>query len=536
MVLDFKDDQLCDHLNHVLSGLLPHSLYRSSTFSLLYPALTLILPIEETRGVYFAMYYIFEKFYKLQSMMPEGSYEVSISRDRFSSALSNNVPDLILEPNMDVSEIMSQEGKSGDITIPTVQTDAMSVVFEKTMNLFDVCFELEQSYDDAMAYIINLRDSMKANIIDTGIKMQRAIISTGFTYGRRTYRGVSGWLNFSQQLIREVADLDAASSDDLVCNNLELLSGVEAQNIAMAEGIAEYGIPQLDDRTPLLHHRFVVLVARENVGKTQVVTHLIASVIKAGGKPYFACGESQPNAMFLRIVSSYIYQEYGYYISEVDLIGEGFQALPKEEQQIVQTAKARCASSGMVISHTLEYDNVTAAFTKAFRDGCNAFFIDHSQSLRGRKGRKIGDLVTNLALDCREFKNNFPVYVMLTSQPSTNLKDILQKGIDKEFQQSPTAQSSAPAQEADELFILNDTDYFRKQNILQWIVYKRRGAPKPQPFFIKKLFHVASYQYDPNVQGGDSIDVSELEQSLASGDADLGDYNDVGSIDIDFDD
>lgn len=515
MVLDFKDEQLCDHLNHVLSGLLPHDHYQPETFGLLYPAVSLVLPLKETRGLYFAMYTVFEKFFKLQSAMEEGTYQVNIARDRFIAALSNNLPDLILEPQMEVAEIMSEEGKPSDITIPTVQTDAMQVIFEKTMNLYDTCFDLEQSYEDSMAYIINLRDSMKANIIDTGIKMQRAIIATGYKYGGHTYRGTSGWIAFSQQLVREVSEVDAAMSDDLKCDNLEMLVDIERRNIAMAEGIAEYGIPQLDDRTPLLLHRFVVLVARENVGKTQVVTHLIASVIRAGGKPYFACGESQPNAMFLRVVSSYIYQEYGMYFNEVDLIGEGLESLDPEDRQIVQTAKARCASSGMIISNSLEYDNVTATFTRAHRDGCNAFFIDHSQSLRGRKGRKIGDLVTNLALDCREFKNNFPVYIMLTSHPSTNLKDILQKGSDKDFQQSPTAQSSAPSQEADELFILNDTDYYRKQNILQWIVNKRRGAPKPQPFFIKKLFHVAAYQYDPNIQGGDTMESSELDDTLS---------------------
>lgn len=514
MVLDFKDEQLCDHLNHVLSGLLPHENYQPTTFSVLYPTLSTILPFSETRGLYFAFYTVLEKFFKLQSSVNSENYQVNIARDRFAGALTNNLPDLILEPHMLVSDIMSEEGKSGDISIPTIQNEAMGVVYEKTMALYDTCFDLAQSYEDSMAYIINLTDSMKANIIDTGIQMQRAIISTGYKYGRKTYRGTSGWIEFSQQLVREVSELDAATNDDLVCDNLEMLSGVEQQTIVMSEGIAEYGIPQLDDRTPILHHRFVVLVARENVGKTQVVTHLIASVIRSGGKPFFACGESQPNAMFLRVVSSYIYQEYGMYFTEVDLVGEGLEALSEEDRQIVQTAKARCASSGMVISNSLEYDNVTATFTRAFHNGCNAFFIDHSQSLRGRKGRKIGDLVTNLALDCREFKNNNPVYVCLTSQPSTNLKDILQKGADKDIQQSPTAQSSAPAQEADELFILTDNDYFRKQNILQWIVYKRRGAPKPAPFYVKKLFHVAAYQYDPNLQGADTISVGELDGIL----------------------
>lgn len=113
MVLDFKDEQLCDHLNHVLSGLLPHESYQPSTFSLLYPALSTILPSTEARGLYFAFYTVLEKFFKLQSSMEAGAYQVNIARDRFATALTNNLPDLILEPHMQVSEIMSDVSKSG---------------------------------------------------------------------------------------------------------------------------------------------------------------------------------------------------------------------------------------------------------------------------------------------------------------------------------------------------------------------------------------------------------------------------------------
>lgn len=535
MVLDFKDEQLCDHLNHVLSGLLPHESYQPSTFSLLYPTLTQILPLSEVRGLYFAFYTVLEKFFKLQSAVSTENYQVNINRDRFAYALSNALPDLILEPSMLLAELMSEEGKSADITIPTINEEAMGVVYEKTLALYDTCYDFAQSYEDAMAYIINLKDSMKANIIYTGIQMQRAIISTGYKYGRKNYRGTSGWIEFSQQLVREVSELDAISSDDLICNNLEMLTGIESQNVAMAEGIAEYGIPQLDDRTPMLHHRYVVLVARENVGKTQCVMHMIASVIRAGGKPFFACGESQPNVMFMRIVSSYIYQEYGMYFTDADLVGEGLEALSPEDFQVVQTAKARCASCGMIISNALEYDNVMSTFVRAYHNGCDAFFIDHSQSLRGRKGREISTLVTNLALDCREFKNNYPVYVCMTSQPSSNLKEFLQKDASKDLQQSPTAQSSTPAQEADELFILHDNDYLRKQNLLMWMVYKRRGAPKPAPFYIKKLFNVASYEYDPNLQGVDSVGTEEMENLVRSIGTTAADLDpDAGALDVDW--
>lgn len=392
----------------------------------------------------------------------------------------------------------------------------MNVIYEKAMALYETCFALEQGYDDALAYIIDLQDSIRANVIETGMQMQRAIMSTGLRYGKKLYRGTSGWTEFTQQLVREVDDLDSNTKDDLQCVSLDILPEIEGQTVQMSEGLANYGIPLLDDYTPMLRNRFVVLVARENTGKTKVVTHLIATLIRANRKVYFACGEAQPSAMFLRIVSSYLFQEYGLYFETSDLIGEGFQALSPEDKQAVHSAKARVSTSGIIISNSLTYDNVTATFTEAYQKGCEAFFIDHSLSLRGRKGRTLNEVVTNLALDCREFKSNNPVYICVTSQPSTDLKDILQKEQTKDIQKSPTAHSSAPSQEADELFILNDTEYFSKQNILQWIVFKRRDAVRPPAFFIRKLFHVSAFQYDPNVQSGDTLDAIELNNLISS--------------------
>lgn len=534
MVLDFKDEVLCDTLNHVISGLLPHEKYDPQTFGLLYPTLITTLAMENVSGLHYVFYAIFDKYFSLQTASNAENFCVRITRDRFEKALANNLPDFILEPQLGVEALMNEEGKSGDISIPTIQNEAMGVVFTKAMFLYDTCFEMAQTYEDSMAYIIDLKDAIKANVIELGLQMQRAIMSTGIRVGRHFYRGTSGWMDYSQQLVRQVSELDTVADSSLVCDSVNVLSKVEAQAEEMSEGLAGYGIPQLDDRTPMLKHRLVVLVAKENTGKTKVITHLIATLIRANKKVYFACGESDPDSIFMRIVSSYIFQEYGLYFEEEEMRGEGLAALNEEDRQVVQTAKSRVAVSGVVINNSLEYDNVLPTFIRYQRKGYEAFFIDHTQSLKGRKSRKIGELVTSLALDCREFKVNFPVYVCLTSQPSTNLKDILQKDQTKDIHQSPTAQSSTPSQEADELFILTENDYLGKQNLLQWIVFKRRDAPKPAPFYIRKLFHVSSYQYDPNVQGGETMDAQELEGLIKhTGDADEED-EDASDMQVDW--
>lgn len=534
MEIDFKDEALTDCLNGIISGLLPHENYDPSSFSLLYPTLKTVLNTPDTRGLYYAIYLIFDKYTSLATSLPRGAFEIRITRERFQNAVENNLPDLILEPRMDVPSLMAEEGKSSDLNIPTVQQEVMGVLYEKLMALYDDCFNLKQSYDDAMSRVIDLKDILKANIIETGMGLQRAIMSVGQRVGRKFYRGPQGWLEFVQNLSRTVSEMERSDDGDLECNGIEYVNVLDQSTQELYEPLANYGIPQLDDFTPMLKHRLVVMVARENTGKTQVVIHLIASLIRAGVKPFFACGEAPQELMFSCIVSSYIYQEYGMFFETQYLSGEGYDQLTPEDKQVVNTAKARVASSGLVISNNLEYDNVVPKVTHYYNKGCEAFFFDHTQSLRGRRGRKIGDLVTGLALDCRELKNELPIYICLTSQPSTGLKDLLQKDQLTDMQLSPTAQSATPSQEADELFILSENEYLKTQGLLSWITYKRRGARRPKTLYILKHFNVSAFEYDPKYQGVEAVSEGTLDGLVASIATDSDDIDVDGEMDIEF--
>ena len=535
MNLDFKDEALTGCLNTIISGLLPHENYEPSTFGLLYPTLKTVLDTKDSRGMYFVFYTVFDKYASLEAALPRGKFQIKITRERFSNALENNLPDLILEPKMDVPTLMAEEGKSADINIPTVQQEIMGTLYEKIMALYDECYDMAKTYDDAMSCVVDLKDVIKANLIETGMGLQRVIMSTGLKKGRYNYRGPEGWLSYVQNLAREISELEKAEEGDLECNGIESIPDLDRGSIEMTTPLCGYGIPQLDDLTPMLKHRLAVMVAKENTGKTQVCIHLIASLIRAGVKPFFACGESPKEVMYNCIVASYIYQEYGMFFETQYLTGEGYDQLSPEDKQVVNTAKARVSSSGLVISNNLTYDNVVSKITHYYNRGCEAFFIDHTQSLRGRNGRKIGELVTGLALDCRQLKNDYPIYICLTSQPSTSLKDLMQKDQTKDMQISPTAQSASVSQEADELFILYETEFLKTQGLLGWITNKRRGAAKPKTFYILKHFNVSAFEYDAKFQGVEAVDENTLDglvNSLAA--AENINIDDDDSMEIDF--
>lgn len=538
MNLDFRDEGLTSVLNKVVSGLLPHDDYDADNFNTLYFALKSVLPIESVRGLHYAIYFVFEKYAALCSVVGANNFKIKLTRERFDSAMANNLPDMILQPQLEIDRLMEEEGKSSDLQIPAVQQEIMASIYERVMELYDECFDMEQSFDDAMSALVDLKVAVQSNMIETSMGMQRTILSTGMRYGRKFYQGTLGWLEFTQLIARELSEMQHIGDEDLVCDNISVLSKIDKAVEEVHEPLGEYGIPVIDDFTPILKHRFAVLVAKENTGKTKVVSRIIASLLRNGVKCFFACGESSKEVVEMQIVSSYIRQEYGMYFPVPCLNGKGFEQLSDEDKQLVSAAKARVATSGLSISTDTEYDSVTSKFTHYYSMGYEAFFIDHSQSLRGRKGRKIGDLVTSLALDCRDFKRDYPVYVMLTSQPSSNLKDLLQKDQTKDLQMSPTAQSAAPSQEADELFILNDTEYLKRQGLLQWITYKRRDAAKPDSVYIKKEFNVSNYVYDQKYQSADEITADEMQGIVSQlGDGAIFDdpYDDMDSgFDIDY--
>lgn len=537
MLLDFKDEALTDCLSGIVSALLPHDNYRPDTFGVLYPLIKSILDTKDTRGLFYIMYNVFDRYAALEAQMPKGKFEVRITKERFASALENNLPDFILESKTNVTEIMASEGKSADMTIPTNQQEAMGILYEKSLALYDLCFEKAIAYEDAVAMTVDLRDIIKANLIETGLSIQRAILSTGFKVGRHYYSGPSGWLSYSQHLCREISELEQMSQSDFVANGVEAVTKLESAALESIEPLGEYGIPQLDEGVPMLcKHRLAVFVARENVGKTRIMVCLTASLIRKGVKVFYACGEATHDKIFNSVLSSYIYQEYGLYMGVSDFAGAGYEALSSEDKQIVNSAKARVSTSYLALCTDLEYDNVTSKITYYANQGYEAFFIDHSQSLRGRKGRKIPELVTGLALDCRDLKNQLPIYICVASHPSADTKDLLQKEKLSGTQKSPTAQSQTLSTEADEVFIISDSEYLKTRGLLQWYTYKRRDGDPIEPFYILKKFNVSSYEYDPKYQGTSNIDSGALNGIISQvvADDDEFDEGDEDEMEIDW--
>lgn len=526
LILNFRDEALTNTLNKVISGFLPHENFESKKFSMFYSRFQKILSKEDSRGVYYIFQTILEKYNTLSVI---DDYTVEITEKKFSDSLENNIFDYIKDPASNIKEIMAEEGQSADITNPLEQQKIANIFYSKCMALYQACFEMKVSTDDAISALLELDDVIQKNIIETCTNLQRTIINTGITLKGRNYIGIEGWTEITGQTIREITNIRNRKDTAVVCDDYSKLKEVEQEATQAFEPLCNYGLPTLDDYTPMLKHRLAVIVGRENVGKTKVMTDLIVKVILEGKKPYVAIGETSRSNFISQVISTYIFKKYELNIEPTMLYGENLKAFEKEEQQIIETAKAEVMTSGMVVDEGLTYDTVFSTFVQRFKEGCEAFFIDHTQSLNGRNNRPMLDLVTNLALDCREFKNMFPAFICILSHPSSDVKDILQTDPEKikNLQLSPTARSATLSQEADEIFIIYSTEALSKQGLLGWITYKRRG-PQIPTIYIRKHFHVSAFSYDEQDQAGSNdVEEEEFESLLSAYSSDDSDGLDV---------
>lgn len=507
MTLNFYDeDFLLPSLNKVFSGFLPHAQYEKDKFISLYSGLISILNIEDTSGPHFILYNVLSKFYALHCMM---QVVEPLTKERFLSTLENNMNDLVLDPRSDINNILKHEGiVHSDLRIPTEKENAMQLLYSKCVELYDTCYDMQISTEDAIAELINLRDAISHNLIELSIEQQKIILYEGLKTGHRHYAGSEGWISFASGTIRHLQDLQSNSADILECDSLDKLALIDKAAKESIEPLGVYNLPVLDDITPILKHRFTVLVAKENTGKTKVATCLAASLLVQGKKVYFACGETASHILFYDLLSAFLHLKYGLFCERHTLISEDYSDIPPEYIQTINLAKAELATSGLVIDDKLTYDGVDSTIRSYYNKGVEAFFIDHSQSLRGRNNRELGELVSQLAIDCRDLKRDLPIYIMLLSHPSSEVKTLMQNDPSKlrDSQLSVTARSSIPSQEADELFILYETESLHEQGLLGWVTNKRRGAPKPKTFYIRTAFAVSCFHYEEKDQTGVNSD------------------------------
>lgn len=533
LTIDIQSDELLqENLNKLISGMLPHENMEDALFGDVLASIVEVIKVDEFYGEYFVLINTFEKLREIKHTIT--SYKPRLTLGVLKSVLEANVADLVRNPKVKMSKLLEEEGLEINIEIESAFNNACALLYARVEELYTTCWELKMTTSEAISFIPAYRSSFVTHVAEQSLRTQVQILNSSIKVGRDMLTGSNDWLNYISKVYNEINErvreenekvfhLDSTEKSDI------LMSRLAASN----QSLANYDLPPMDDLTPMVRHKFSIICANENTGKTQLATNWISNLLIAGRRVVFMTGETSYDKSYSLLLSNYIYKKYNMHVNSRDL--DDVEQLPPDIQRLVNIAGAELSGSKLLtMVKYFDYNTVYNELSDMYENSpFDAVVIDHTYALRGSgtEYEKLG----NLSRGLRDFKNDYPVYILALSHLSTDAKDQVKRG---DFVTvSPTKGSSSLSAEADEILILTDTELLRKQNLLRIQNYKRRGAARVQEYMIiMKKFDVASFFYDDKLQNSGSVEEQQLENLEEIYNSDEAYEENEDYIDLDDDD
>lgn len=491
------DEELQNTINKLISGMLPHEEFKPSLFNEILGSIFKLIKLEEFSGEYYILLDVLQKFANIGSSHP--TFGLRLTKDTLEEILQANIQDLVTNESVRTTSLLLEEGRDANLALENTFTDACQMLYSRTLDLYEKCLELKIPSEEALGYKPAYKTSFLRHTGEQSLRAQTTILSDVLKLGKVEYRGASGWLDFSVRTLAEITDRVKAEDDSfMVVKSSADSDSLLDSNANQFTKLADYGIPPIDDYTPMLTHRLIVVCANENVGKTASAVNMAGGLLVAGKRVLWMCGENTRGNVYAKILSNYIYRTRGVYITTVQL-AKRKTMLPQDKQQLVALAKTELDSKGLLgFKDSFTYENTEEELTAIYKDfPFDAVFIDHTGALKG--GPHMEENVSRLAVNLREFKKKFPVCIITLSHLSVIAKELLAK--DKQVVSSPTAFSSTLSKEADEIFILHRNQELDKRGLLAFYNYKRRDAEVVvDEIILRKKFNVSAYEYDETIQ------------------------------------
>ncbi|GAA0101713.1 hypothetical protein UT300012_24280 [Paraclostridium bifermentans] len=506
-----SDDLLQENLNKVISGLLPHDKYEPKLFTDLLTSIFKLINLEEFHGEYYVLMDSLKVLTELK--LASKHYTPRLTREFLESNLQSNISMLVRNPLVRVGEMLALEGHDTNLELQETFSTAASLLYNKTLELYDDCFELEKDSNDAYTFIPALKSSFVMHTAEMSLRTQAMILNGSVRMGRQVYSGPADWMTYMEDMNLEVKRRISDEGEGyMIVDSMEksnkLMEDVKASSIPLGN----YGFPPIDSSTPMLRHRLVIVSAKENTGKTKFLVNCSNTLMRNGHTVAIMSGETTFGKMHAQLISNYMYQEFGIRvtpeeIAKIDEIDD--DGLRRQ----INIARAKIVESkNLILLESLKYKDLYTQLVNMYeRNPFDALFIDHSYALKGN-----GPAYDNqgmLALAVREFKNRYPVMIMVLTHLSSDAKDQLLRG--KQVESSPTKGSAALSTEADEIFILFDNENLRKQGLLGIQNYKRRDAELlVTPMVVRKQFDVSAFVWDEKLQNTLNPQVQQLDKIL----------------------
>lgn len=499
-----NDDNLQEAVNPFISSLLPHENYDATYFTQNLTILFRYIHLEEFKLEYRLLLKALLSLNRLKLSLD--SFTPMLTQEAFENILSTSIYDAISDETLGVKEWLQYEGNNTNLSIDTVREEAQQKLCMRAIDLYSTCFDLAQSSSD----VINKEPALQAAFVEHvslhSINVQHAIVRNSIRIGRKQYHGYQDWLKYTSTVTSEVrtriseADEASAVAIDSMEGSLALLQDLKKTFMP----IANWDIPTLDNYTPILKHRLVVVVGNENIGKTKFAIDKAVNVIKAGGRVLYMCGESRKSKIYADIIVNYVFKTFEH--------SAGYPMIIRPEHIISEDCDPNVSKAIRMSIDYISHNNLLAlhdAFNYSTcydelvseyeKEAFDMVVIDHSCALLGSVGDgSVKSNVDKLASDAKLFRKNYPVCVLVTSHPSTYAKEDLIR--DRAITSSPTKGSQNLSTDADEVFVLRDNETLKKQGLLKLENTKRRDAGCADDVILRKMYHVNAVVFDPALQ------------------------------------
>lgn len=514
-----NDDNLQEAVNPFISSLLPHERYDPVYFTQNLTIIFRYIHLDEFKLEYRLL---LKALYSLNRLkMSLGSFTPSLTMEAFENILSTSIYDAIMDETLGVRDWLQYEGNNTNLNIDSVREEAQQKLCGRAIDLYTVCFEMEQDSTE----VINKEPALQAAFVEHvsvhSINVQYAIVRNSIRIGRKQYHGYKDWLQYVSNIsaeIRNRVDNDN-EAESLAIDSMEVSLSLLDDLKKTFEPIAEWGIPPLDNYTPILKHRMVVVVGYENIGKTKFAIDKSVNVMKAGGRVLYMCGESRKASIFADMIINYVYKTYeiapGYPLMTRPEHINGTVDCDEDVTKTIRMAIDTISHNNLLalrdeFSYDTCYDELVSEYEK---EPFDMVVIDHSCSLLGSVGDgSVKSNVDKLANDCKRFRKNYPVCVLITSHPSTTAKEDLIR--DRPSTGSPTKGSQNLSTDADEVFFLRDNETLKKQGLIKLENTKRRNAGTAGSIILKKMYQVNAVVYTPELQTDAAKESLEQQEAL----------------------
>lgn len=513
-----RDDALQSVVNVFISGMLPHKDYDAEYFSEIKSVLFNYIKLEEFSLAHYVLLKMLDDINKIKII--NINFEPRLTLDILKTQLEVSVEDLISVPEVKMVSHLRRNNIPSDFSIETNRVKAMQVLYSMTLELYEKCMNLEMKSSSVLNYTTELEEALIFHVSQYSIEIQNKILIDSFKIGNDVFVGSRGCIKFNSLITTELNKRICLAKNNSSLDIIDCVEKSSTLDLEMKQSfipIAEWGIPELDDGTPILRHRLVTVVGSVNIGKSMFSKQTAVNVIRSGAKVLYMYGEGSKAQVWADLILAYVYNEFGKFLLRDHVVNT--ELYSDDIQKLVGIAKAKLYNSGLIaFREAYSYDNLHEEVIQDYdKFKFDLLIIDHSLALQSTGRSTSTENVSNLAITCRNIKRKLPVCILVTSHPSSEAKSYLARGQAIPSDVTVTRESQTLEAESDELFILSDNQTLANQGLIALTTKKRRFKGKlKHPVYLTKQYDVCSLVYDESYQATEDCDMMEIEQAICN--------------------